>query len=203
MSSQTCIVLAAAVIGLLATDIARADATYRFSLQGTDQHYYPPCRLPGQPPPCNTIVDRPWTGSLNIVLGTSADGIFSDTDVLSFDFQTNLGRLTSPLMPSGSVTVSDGMLTSIDFNERVPAEDGGDYFFIGMHADYYRNIDGPHNGSDFAFGQLTAVPEPAIARMMLLALACAAGAGALSSLRAVPRRRAWPHDRRTAPMALR
>lgn len=150
---------------------AFADTTYQMTLQGSDQRYYPPCRVPGEPtPPCNEIVDLPWTGTLSIVVDSSADGVYSDADVTSFDFRTNIGSLTLPFAP-GSVTVAGGRITSVNLGS-YPGDDG-DYFFGGLQASYSRDFDAPHLGSDFATGVLTAVPEPAPVTLMMLALACA------------------------------
>jgi len=151
---------------LAAAGSARADTTYLLTLQGTDQRYYPPCRLIGQPPPCDETVDLDWRGTLDVVIDSSADGVFSDADVLSFDFHTNVGSLVLPFVP-GSVTVSGGRITSVD-TATFPGDDG-DYTFIGLRAWYDRDFDTAHLGADFASGQLTAVPEPAAWLMMALA----------------------------------
>jgi hypothetical protein len=175
------IALAALSLTVVAAGSARADTTYLMTLQGTDQRYYPPCRLIGQPPPCDTIVDLAWTGTLGVVIDSSADGVYSDTDVRSFDFRTNIGSLTLPYSP-GSITIADGRITSVDFGP-FPGGDG-DYDFAGLHATYSRNFDAPHTGSDFATGLLTAVPEPGAASLMILALACI-GAAFTRSRRAI------------------
>ena len=170
------IALAALSLTLAAAGGARADTTYLMTLQGTDQRYYPPCRVPGEPTSlCNVTVELPWTGTLDIVIDSSADGVYSDGDVLAFDFLTNVGSLTLPYLPGGSVTVAGGRITSVDFPS-FPGGDG-DYWFNGLHAAYSRNFDAPHTGSDFALGLLTAVPEPAPMTLMALALACAWAAG--------------------------
>jgi len=175
------IALAALSLTVVAAGGARADTTYLMTLQGTDQRYYPPCRLPGDPTtPCNETVDLPWTGTLDIVIDSSADGVYSDGDVLAFDFLTNVGSLALPSLPGGSVTVAGGRITSVDF-PLFPGGDG-DYSFGGLHAAYSRNFDAPHTGSDFALGLLTAVPEPGATSLMILALACV-GAAAMHSRR--------------------
>jgi len=178
------IALAALFLTFAAAGSARADATYQLTLQGTDQRYYPPCRVPGDPtPPCNETVDLPWTGTLDIVIDTSADGVYSGTDVLSFDFRTSAGSLVLPYFPGNGVTVASGRVTSVDL-PFFPGGDG-DYWFGGLNATYSRNVDAPHTGADFATGQLTAVPEPGAASLMILALACI-GAFATRSRRATP-----------------
>ena len=195
--SRTPISIGLATLSLMfaAAGSARADASYLLTLQGTDQRYYPPCRIPGQAPPCDVTVELPWTGTLRIVVDSNADGVFADADVLSFSFQTNLGSLVLPFMPTGSVTVSDGRVSSVDFNGAYPAGDG-DYFFLGLQAHYDRNFDAPHTGADSAVGELTAVPEPGAAAVMLVALALA-GAGA-ARLRRRPASRSCDALSRTA-----
>jgi len=163
--------LAVLVLSLAAVGGARADATYHLALQGTDQRYYPPCRTPAPVPgPCNETVDLAWTGTVDIVIDSGADGVYSDGDVLSFDVRTNLGNLVLPYFPGNSVTVAGGRITSVDF-PRFPG-DTGDWWFGGLDASYSRDFDAPHTGSDFALGHLTAVPEPGVATLMILALAC-------------------------------
>jgi len=175
--------LAALSLTFAAAGSARADTTYLLTLQGIDQRYYPPCRLVDQPPPCDETVDLDWRGTLDVVIDSSADGVFSDADVLSFDFHTSAGSLVLPFMP-GSVTVDGGRITSVDM-VTFPGDDG-DYTFQGLRAYYGRDFDAPHQGSDFAVGLLTAVPEPAPDALLALALACAWGVGARGR-RAAPR----------------
>ena len=177
------IALAVLSLSFAAAGSARADTTYLLTLQGTDQRYYPPCRVPGQLPPCDTTVELPWTGTLDIVIDSGADGVYSGDDVLSFDFHTSAGSLTLPYWP-GSLTVAGGRVTSVDLTA-FPGDDG-DYDFRGLHATYSRNFDAPHTGADFATGLLTAVPEPGSATLIACALAfgCAAAA---RSRRAAPR----------------
>jgi hypothetical protein len=141
-------------------------------LQGTDQRYYPPCRLPGAPTtPCDQTVDLAWTGTVDIVIDSGADGVYSGGDVLSFDVRTNLGNLVLPYFPGNGVTVSGGRVTSVDFPQ-FPGDAGDWWFGGGLHASYSRDFDAPHTGADFALGQLTAVPEPGVTTLMILALAC-------------------------------
>lgn len=165
------VTLAATLLSLAAVGSARADATYHLDLQGIDQRYYPPCRVPGDPvTPCNETVDLAWTGTVDIVLDSNADGVYSDGDVLSFDVRTNVGNLVLSYFPGDSVTVAGGRVTSVDFP--VFPGDTGDWWFGGLDASYSRDFDAPHTGSDFALGHLTAVPEPGAATLMILALAC-------------------------------
>jgi hypothetical protein len=166
--------IAVLVTALAPVGSAQANATYLLTLQGTDQRNYPPCRIPDQAPPCDVTADLPWTGLLSIVVDSNGDGVFSDQQVLSFSLQASVGSLSLPFMP-GSVTVVDGRVTSVDFIAPYPL---GDYFvwehYIGLNAYFQDAYDGPHEVTDFASGLLTAVPEPASASPMLLALAWAA-----------------------------
>jgi len=166
--------LAVLVTALAPVGSAQANATYLLTLQGTDQRNYPPCRIPDQAPPCDVTVDLPWTGLLSIVVDSNGDGVFSDQQVLSFSLQASVGSLSLPFVP-GSVTVVDGRVTSVDFNAPYPM---GDYsiweHYIGLNAYFQDDYDAPHEMTDFASGSLTAVPEPASASLMLLALAWAA-----------------------------
>lgn len=174
------IALAALLLTVLAAGSARADATYHLALQGIDQRTYPPCRLVDQAPPCNQTVLLPWTGTLDIVTFASADGVYSDDEVLAFDFLTNAGiSLSLTSLPGGSVTVADGRVSSLEFLSFLD-NPGDDVFFRGLVATYSRSFDAPHLGIDFAIGQLTAVPEPGTATLTLLALACIGAAVARS-----------------------
>lgn len=180
------VVLAALFLTVAAAGSARAEATYLLSLQGTDQHYYPPCRLPGEPTrPCDVTVDLSWTGTLDIVIDASADGVYADADVLSFDFRTSAGSLVLPYFPGGgSVTVAGGRVTSVDLLY-LPGEEVGYWGFGGLEATYSRYFDSPHVGADFATGRLTAVSEPGTTTLMILALACI-GAVTTRSRRKMP-----------------
>jgi len=169
--------LAALVTALAPVRSAHANATYLLTLQGIDQRNYPPCRIPGQAPPCDVTVDLPWTGLLSIVVDANGDGVFSDQQVLSFSLQASVGSLSLPFMP-GSVTVVDGRVTSVDFSAPYPLGDSVWEHYIGLNAYFQDDFDAPHEVTDFASGVLTAVPEPASASLMLLALSWAAATAA-------------------------
>jgi hypothetical protein len=164
--------LAALLTALAPVGSARADATYLLTLSGTDEHTYPPCRLVF--PHCGETVDLPWNGLLTIVIDSNADGTFGESDVTSFSFAVDPGRLVLPFSP-GSITVSDGRVTSVDiFN--YPTGDFQFLHFAGLSVSYFSFFDTGHFGADFATGTLTAVPEPGGAALALCALACAGAA---------------------------
>jgi hypothetical protein len=164
------VALAATSFMLAAASSARADASYLLGLQGVDQRHYPVCRLPDQAPPCDTTVDLPWSGKLEITVDSGADGVYSDSDVLAFDFRTSAGSLVLPFMP-GSVTVDGGHVTSVDMFT-FPADDGF-YTFSGLRASYSRDFDAGHLVTDSASGVLASIPEPGAATLIIFALACA------------------------------
>lgn len=185
MAKPIRIAFAALFLLVAAAGGARADTTYQLTLQGTDQHYYPPCRLPGEPTrPCNETVDLPWTGRLDIAIDSGADGVYAGSDVLSFDFRTSVGSLVLPYFPGSSVTVAGGRVTAVDL-PFFPEGEGGFWWFGGLDVTYSRDFDAPHIGADFASGRLTAVAEPGAATLMILALACI-GAIATRSRRTTP-----------------
>ena len=171
MTIRPRVALAAASLLLVAAGSARADTSYLLGIQGTDQRYYPVCRLPGQAPPCDTTVLLPWTGTLDIVIDSSADGVYTGTDVLAFDFRTSAGSLSlQPLDDFGSVTIVGGQVSAVSFSWP-PFDPNGDFAVDGLHVTFDREFDSPHEGSDVASGVLAPVPEPAGASLMALALA--------------------------------
>jgi hypothetical protein len=172
MHKASTLALAGLLTAFAPVGSAHAEATYLLDLQGTDQRNYPPCRIPGQAPPCDVTVELPWTGLLSIVVDSNGDGVFSDQQVISFTLQATVGSLSLPFMP-GSVTVVDGRVTSVDFSAPYPLGDATWEHYIGLNVFYQDIFDGGHQVTDFATGTLTSVPEPGSASLMLLALACA------------------------------
>lgn len=185
MHKTSALALAGLLTALAPVGSAHAAATYLLTLQGTDQRDYPPCRIPDQAPPCDVTVDLPWTGLLSIVVDSNGDGVFTDQQVLSFSLQATVGSLSLPFVP-GSVTVVDGRVTSVDFSAPYPLGDAAWEHYIGLNVFYQDIFDGGHQVTDFATGELTAVPEPASALMMLFALACAGAAGSRRGRKAEP-----------------
>lgn len=180
MHKTSTLALAGLLSALAPIGSAHADATYLLSLKGTDQRNYPPCRIPDQAPPCDVTVELPWTGSLSIVVDSSGDGVFTDQQVLSFTLQATVGSLSLPFVP-GSVTVVDGRVTSVDFSAPYPLGEATWEHYIGLNVIYQDTFDGGREVTDFATGTLTAVPEPASASLVLVALACASMAASRRS----------------------
>lgn len=168
--------LAAMSLLFAATGSAHAKASYLLGIQGgVDERYYPPCRtVTPAPPPCNMTVPLPWNGTLAIVLDSSADGVYSGTDVLSFVFSTSAGSLTLQSFDYGTISVLDGQVSSLSF-ETPPVEPDGVFVGEGLNVAFHRDYDTFHLGGDEATGTLAAVPEPASASLMAWALvgACA------------------------------
>ena len=182
MHKTSTLALAGLLTALAPVGSAHADATYLLSLTGTDQRNYPPCRIPGQAPPCDTTVELPWTGSLRIVVDSNGDGVFTDQQVLSFTLQASVGSLSLPFVP-GSVTVVDGRVTSVDFSAPYPLGDAIWEHYIGLNVFYQDTFDGGHEVTDFATGTLTAVHERASVALMLVGVACAGMAASRRGLR--------------------
>jgi len=174
--------LVAASLMFAAAGSAHADATYLLDLHGTDERDYPICRVPDPKGPCDTTIYQAWTGRLKIVIDSSADGVFGDTDVTLFDLDTNTVRMDLPYTP-GSVTVEDGRVTSVDIGGGFP-NGNGFWHASGLVVDYYDDYDGGHEMTEYATGQLVPVPEPGSASLMLSALALAALAAGRSRRKA-------------------
>ena len=170
MTKPPRVALAAMTLLFAAAGSARADASFLLGIQGTDERYYPVCRVPDQLPPCNTTVYLPWNGTLHILLDSSADGVYTGTDVLAFDFSTSTGNLSlQSLDEFDSVTIAGGQVSAISFGS-VP-EDSGTFSVVGLQAGFERDYDILHEGSDVAWGVLSPVPEPGGASLIAWALA--------------------------------
>jgi len=132
-----------------------------------------------------------WYGSLTVETSSRADGVYTGTDLLSIDYQSNYGStfsylagdgettdpdtgLTQGMAPGASVTISGGRITSVDFHYL--AEWPGTGLFDGLQA----SGSSISMGGEFTYnshytdaelsGTVTDVPEPASAALLLAGL---------------------------------
>jgi hypothetical protein len=174
--------LAAASLALLTGQAARADATYTLVLNGTAHHTFNCWEILSQcaiGPPVPPDERYAWTGTISVVVDSSADGTYADADFLSLAFVANLGGVTlnsfEHSYPAfGQVTVTNGLVSSLDVTDPLLFPDSptpGGLVFSGLSATYSQP---PlhHFGETDAFGTLTPIPEPGTDGLMLAGLGC-------------------------------
>jgi len=110
----------------------------------------------------------PWLGSLHVETDSFADGIYSGSDLRSFEFASNVftypGRLTYDIPPT--VRLLDGQAAEIT----VSGSDGFWFFHIdGFTTSYHFSISHGPTPVD-AEGTLVAIPEPATFALFLAGL---------------------------------
>lgn len=178
--------LALLLAACLASGSARANATFQFALSGQlDQQGCgdPSCTIPGE-------VVFPWTGKLTVVLDTAADGVYDNSDLVSFDLASTCCTFHEPAFTPlpffASFTVADGRLTAIDAVYYDPEIWDIVTRFGGLSVSYFQPL--------IFFTPVTTgsavltpvpVPEPATWAMLVAALAMAAALrGRRAALRA-------------------
>lgn len=166
--------LALLLAACLASGGARANATFQFALSGELAAQVgcgdPSCTTPGE-------VVFPWTGKLTVVLDTAADGVYDNSDLVSFDLASTCCTFHEPAFTPlpffASFTVADGQLTSIDAVYYDPTYWDIVTTFGGLSVSYFQPLiffTPVTTGS----AVLTPVPEPATWAMLVAALALAA-----------------------------
>lgn len=153
---------------------ASADATYKFSFLGEAEQ---------------AGHSWAWTGTLTIVLDSSADGLYDDGHVLSFDSDSTVSSFHWPEFTfypfDVFVDVEGGRINSvggIHYGSFNPEETTT---FTGLAVHYYHPliIKTPETFGDAVLIPLV-VPEPGVGGMLLLGLGLVAAGGGV-------RRRAW------------
>ena len=160
--------LVASVVTVIASPVSAG--THEFDLDGTFS-------IRNSPP-----ITLPWIGTLALTTAADSDGVYSGTELTSFAFLSNVasiaidGSYVPPVfgspprqLPPPSVTLEDGMVTSIAGQLLLsPAPFSALSFVGGLNVAI-----GPGfiiHGDIVAVGVLTPVPEPEIFALMLVGL---------------------------------
>lgn len=176
----------------LSAGMAWGQETFLLGLTGSGRHLPLPSECQPQPfcPP--TQVD--WTGTMRIVTGSAADGVYTGDSLLALDFTSNVLnfnldaiRASSAIFgpPDYSVTLAGNQVVSVDFSVHLTPGANLPAPTVVTFSRLSGQFDVPisHSvGSTSYSGTLAAIPEPASSALLLAGLA---GLVALAS----PRRR--------------
>ncbi|MFL6700529.1 MAG: PEP-CTERM sorting domain-containing protein [Vitreoscilla sp.] len=167
---------------LCAPASALADATYEFRLSGEAEQ-------PG--------TSWAWTGTLEIVLDTAADGLYDNIHILAFDMNSTVSTFDwpdgGPIPFFVYVNVAGGRMTSVSGRYYGVPDPDETLDFTGLSVHYYHPVifKTPETVGDAILIPL-AVPEPGAWQMWLLGLGLAAASGAVAKKpRAGRPRGAW------------
>lgn len=133
-----------------------------------------------------------WSGGLEVVTSSSADGTYSGEDLQLVDYHSNYdsfiytagsapltgggfnGPITEGMAPGASVTILDGKVVSLDFTYDTAT--GGYQTFSGLSLQDF-NSAGIHYADTWSLqAVMTPVPEPTSGKTLLIGLAALAGA---------------------------
>ncbi len=161
---------------------AHADSTYKFRLSGEAEQ-------PG--------ASWAWTGTLEIVLDTAADGLYDNSHIRSFDMNSTVSTFdwpdSGPIPFFVFVNVAGGRMTSVSGRYYGVPDPEETLDFAGLSVHYHHPLifKSPETVGDAILVPL-AVPEPGAWQMLLLGLGwVAAGRAVAKKPRADRPRGAW------------